>query len=75
MYACKAEVTHMRIILASQSPRRRQLLGQIGVEYFEILVPEADESYDPALPPEEIVASICRKRPRPPVPWRTTPAR
>ena len=52
----------MRIILASQSPRRRQLLGQIGVEYFEILVPEADESYDPALPPEEIVASICRKK-------------
>lgn len=52
----------LRIILASQSPRRRQLLGQIGVEYFEILVPEADESYDPALPPEEIVASICRKK-------------
>lgn len=52
----------MRVILASQSPRRRQLLGQIGVEYFEILVPEADESYDPALPPEEIVASICRKK-------------
>ena len=52
----------MRIILASQSPRRRQLLGQIGVEYFEILVPEADESYDPSLPPEEIVCSICRKK-------------
>jgi len=32
------------------------------VKNFEILVPEADESYDPALPPEEIVASICRKK-------------
>lgn len=52
----------MRIILASQSPRRRQLLEQIGVGDFEILVPEADESYDPALPPEEIVASICRRK-------------
>ena len=52
----------MRIILASQSPRRRQLLGQIGVRDFEILVPEADESYDPSLPPEEIVSSICRKK-------------
>ena len=51
-----------RIILASQSPRRRQLLGQIGIEHFDILVPEADESYDPALPPEEIVCSICRKK-------------
>lgn len=51
-----------RIILASQSPRRKQLLGQIGIKDFEILVPEADETFDPSLPPEEIVASICRKK-------------
>ena len=49
-------------ILASQSPRRRELLGQIGVKNFTILVPEADESYDPSLTPQEIVASICRKK-------------
>lgn len=51
-----------RIILASQSPRRKQLLEQIGVKQFDILVPRADESYDPALSPEEIVSSICRKK-------------
>lgn len=51
-----------KIILASQSPRRKQLLSQIGIKNFEILIPEADESYDPSLPPEEIVASICRKK-------------
>lgn len=51
-----------RIILASQSPRRKQLLEQIGIKNFEILVPQADESYDPGLSPEEIVASICRKK-------------
>lgn len=51
-----------KIILASQSPRRRQLLRQIGLEDFTILVPEADESYDPSLTPEEIVSSICRKK-------------
>ena len=51
-----------RIILASQSPRRRQLLEQIGLEGFDILVPDADESYDPALSPQEIVGSICRKK-------------
>lgn len=51
-----------RIILASRSPRRKQLLTQIGIKNFEILVPEADEDFDPALPPEEIVASICRKK-------------
>ena len=51
-----------RIILASQSPRRRQLLGQLGLEDFAILVPDVDESYDPALSPEEIVSSICRRK-------------
>ena len=51
-----------RMILASQSPRRRQLLEQIGVKNFDVLVPQADETYDPALSPEEIVSSICRKK-------------
>ena len=51
-----------RFILASQSPRRRELLAQIGVKEFEILVPEADESFDPAKTPQEIVCSICRRK-------------
>ncbi len=51
-----------KIILASQSPRRRQLLGQIGLEDFTILVPDADESYDETASPAEIVSSICRKK-------------
>ncbi len=51
-----------KIILASQSPRRRQLLEQIGLEDFTILVPDADESYDPTATPQEIVSSICRKK-------------
>jgi len=50
------------IILASQSPRRRQLLAQMGLEDFTILVPEADESYDETASPQEIVSSICRKK-------------
>ena len=49
-------------ILASQSPRRHQLLQQIGVEKFRTVIPDADESYDPTLSPEEIVCSICRKK-------------
>ena len=52
----------MKIILASQSPRRRQLLEQVGLTGFTILVPEADESYDPSAAPQEIVSSICRKK-------------
>jgi len=47
-----------KLILASQSPRRQELLERIGVEDFSILVPEADESYDPSLSPQEIVTHI-----------------
>ena len=34
--------THYFIYLASQSPRRRQLLDQLGVRH-ELLLPDADE--------------------------------
>lgn len=51
----------MHIILASQSPRRRQLLEQVGLA-FEILVPQADETCPPGLSPEETVSLICRKK-------------
>ena len=50
------------IILASQSPRRRRLLAQAGLSDFRVLVPDADESYDPSLPPPEIVRSISRRK-------------
>ena len=59
----KAENRRMpRVILASQSPRRRQLLGQTGLQNFEVLSPEADESYDSAMPPAEIVATLSRRK-------------
>lgn len=51
-----------RFILASQSPRRRELLAQIGVKDFDILIPDVDESFDPTLSPQEIVSSICRRK-------------
>ena len=36
------------LILASQSPRRQELLRRIGLQDFTVLVSEADEAYDPA---------------------------
>ena len=36
------------LILASQSPRRQELLRRIGLQDFTVLVSEADESYDRA---------------------------
>ena len=47
-----------KLILASQSPRRQELLHRIGIDDFSILIPHADESYDPSLSPQEIVCHI-----------------
>lgn len=51
----------MRLVLGSASPRRRDLLTDLGFE-FRVLTAEADESFDPQQSPEEIVLAICRKK-------------
>ena len=50
------------IILASQSPRRRQLLAQAGVKDFTIVVPAVDECCDASLSPAETVCAISRRK-------------
>jgi septum formation protein len=42
-----------RLVLASQSPRRMELLRAAGYD-FDILVPQVEESHDPALTPAEL---------------------
>lgn len=51
-----------KIVLASGSPRRQELLQRIGITDFTVRVPEADESYSPNMTPEEIVCHISRKK-------------
>ena len=51
-----------RIILASGSPRRQELLRRIGLREFEISVPDVEEWYPPELAPEDIVAYISREK-------------
>ncbi|MBO4915244.1 MAG: septum formation inhibitor Maf [Oscillospiraceae bacterium] len=55
-------ITNCRIVLASGSPRRQELLRRIGIEDFDIVVPEADESYPAGLSPQETVAHIARSK-------------
>ena len=50
-----------KIILASQSPRRKQLLEWAEVP-FEIIVKETDESYPEGLPVEEVAVHIARNK-------------
>ena len=49
------------LILASQSPRRKQLLEWAAIE-CTVIVSEADETYPPGLPPEEIPVYIAGKK-------------
>ncbi len=48
-------------ILASQSPRRRELLSMLGLE-FETITADIDETMDPALSPAEAVAQVCQRK-------------
>lgn len=50
-----------KIILASQSPRRKQLLEWAEVP-FEVLVTETDESYPENLPVEDIAIHIAKNK-------------
>jgi septum formation protein len=49
------------IILASQSPRRKQLLEWAEIN-FDILVKETDESYPAGIPVEEVSIHIARNK-------------
>ena len=52
----------MRIILASQSPRRRELLERMGISEFEIIPAQGEECADPALSPQELVEELSRQK-------------
>ena len=47
----------MAIILASQSPRRRELMGLLGVP-FTAVTADIDETVDPGMPPAREVARV-----------------
>lgn len=52
----------MAIILASQSPRRRELLGQMGITDFIIRPAVGEEKMDPGLAPEKLVEALSRQK-------------
>ena len=52
----------MGIILASHSPRRRELLGQMGITEFQIISPDVDESVEPGLSPAEMVEVLSLRK-------------
>ena len=54
----------MNIILASASPRRRELLERVGVTNFTVWAPDVDESVEPGLSPADIVEQLSLRKAR-----------
>ena len=52
----------MDIILASQSPRRRELLERMGLSGFEIIPAQGDERCPPGCTPAELVEELSRRK-------------
>jgi len=48
-----------KVLLASKSPRRRELMHDMGIE-FELFSAEVDETYDASLTPEEVVQYLSK---------------
>ena len=52
----------MDIILASQSPRRKELLGQMGLKGFKVTSPDVDEGVDEKLHPSLMVEELSLRK-------------
>ena len=52
----------MEIILASQSPRRRELLERMGLSAFQVIPARGEEVMDPSLSPEQLVEELSRRK-------------
>ena len=50
------------IVLASGSPRRQELLQNIGITEFDIRVPRTEENFPAGLTPKQVVAYISREK-------------
>ncbi|MFM7015260.1 MAG: Maf family nucleotide pyrophosphatase [Bacteroidota bacterium] len=50
-----------RLLLGSNSPRRKQLFSELGLD-FEVMVKDVDENVSMALRPEDLVMFLARKK-------------
>lgn len=55
-------IKRYHVILASNSPRRRELLAGLGIAYDVRVLPDIDESYPEGLQAEDIPVYISRKK-------------
>lgn len=55
-------ITKHKLLLASNSPRRRELLKGIDVDFETTVLPNIDETYPPAIKTEEVAEYIAHKK-------------
>lgn len=55
-------MSERKLILASNSPRRKELLSGLDFEYETRVIPDVDESYPDSIPLEEIAVYIAEKK-------------
>lgn len=53
-----------KLILASKSPRRKELLERMGLKDFKVAAPNVDESVEPGLPPARMVEELSLRKAR-----------
>ena len=57
-----AHLNKYKIVLASNSPRRKELLAQLGLNFTVRTLSDVDESYPEGLTNEETACYIARKK-------------
>lgn len=56
------KITDYKVLLASNSPRRKELLQGIDIDFEIKVLPDIDESYPANLPVEEVAEFIAKKK-------------
>ena len=51
-----------KLVLASGSPRRQELLQRMGIQDFDVRVPDTEENFPQGLAPQEVVCYISREK-------------
>ena len=56
------KITNYKVLLASNSPRRKELLQGIDIDFEIKVLPDIDESYPSSLPVDEVAEFIAEKK-------------
>ena len=59
------KITNYKVLLASNSPRREELLSGIDIDFEVKVLPDIDESYPDNIPSEEIAEFVAIKKAKP----------